>query len=392
MAAAVLCAATVASAGASTPAQTRIVGGQVAKAGTFPWLARVIDFRDDGLVGTCTGTVVSTNLILTAAHCVVDEETGEIAEPSQFSVVTGDVDWRSAERTVSTVSHVLVYPNYEPEGLKHWGDAALLQLTAPITAPPLKLASSAFWVAGTGAVIVGWGRTSYSQETLPDDLNWAEVVVQGKSYCESNAPNFHPLGQVCTIDAPDLTSGICNGDSGGPLLALLPGTEEVVVIGVSVVSYGECSTSKPSLATRSDLIDNWVNARIKELAPPPPAPAPTTTKPAPAAAAPVTLLPTMTQEQAFSYARTTLSEAFGSRFRGRHYYRMTCQRVEATKFKCGVNWTRLPNDYYGYVTVYLALENGRPVWLSKYTIRWVNDYCRYRSSYPGTCKVRLAKG
>jgi trypsin len=384
VAAACACAGLVGSAGASEPVRTQIVGGEVAGPGTFPWLAHVRS-REGAFAYNCTGTVVSSNLVLTAAHCVVDEQTDEFREPGTFDVVTGNVDWKAAERTVSSVSRVLVYPGYEPTGpLQGWGDAALLQLSAPITSPAMGLATTAFWEPGTGAAIVGWGRTSYSQEVPPEQLNWAEVVVQSRAYCEANAPGFHPLGQICTIDAPDQTSGICNGDSGGPLIAVQPGTKELVAIGVSVIGYGECATTKPSLATRSDLIDNWVNNRIIELAPPkPPPPTP------PPEAAPE--LPAMTRNAAAGYVRAALREVFRGRFTGKRQFRVTCRRVEAPKQKCGVNWTRGANDYYGYVTVYYAFQNGGLVWAYRMTVHWVNDWCYFESGYPGSCKVRTVR-
>ncbi len=380
---------TAAPAADSAPAHPRIIGGQIAEPGTFPWLAHV-QSHVGSISYNCTGTVVSSNVILTAAHCVVDEETLEPRSPETFNVVTGSVDWTSAERVVSSVRGVLVYPGYEPEGpLDGWGDAALLQLATPVAAPGLKLAASKFWGPGTAAAIVGWGRTSPSQETPTVLLRWAEVAVQSQAYCEEHAPVFHPLGEICTIDAPDYTSGTCHGDSGGPLIGLLPGTEEPVVIGVSVFGFDECSTSEPSVATRADLIDTWVNNRIAELAPP----QPTRPKPVPQKPAPVTApaLPTMTKRTAIAYTRTALGEALGGRFADKRQFRVTCLSLEAPKQKCGVNWTRGGDDYYGHVTVFFSFQGGALVWDHRMTVHWVNDWCYFHSGLPGTCTVHTVR-
>ena len=126
-------------------AQTSVIGGQVAEPGTFPWMAFVIYFRGNEEAGLCSGTVLAPNLILTAAHCAVDLETGVTNEASGYRVVTGNVDWAAPERQVSGVSQVVVFPHYKASATSPivFGDAALLVLSTPTTAPTISLATPA---------------------------------------------------------------------------------------------------------------------------------------------------------------------------------------------------------------------------------------------------------
>src|SRR5689334_13948240 len=64
-----------------------IVGGHFARTGQFPWLARVLAHRGR-VVDSCSGTVVATDLILTAGHCVEDVQTGIAYGASEFEVRT----------------------------------------------------------------------------------------------------------------------------------------------------------------------------------------------------------------------------------------------------------------------------------------------------------------
>jgi secreted trypsin-like serine protease len=90
----------------------------------------------------CSGTVVSTNVVLTAGHCAVDESTGATLDPSGFTVVTGAVDWTdTVDRHASEVSQVIVDPAYNRAAKT--SDAALLVLSTPTTAPTIRLAGSA---------------------------------------------------------------------------------------------------------------------------------------------------------------------------------------------------------------------------------------------------------
>jgi len=274
---------------ATAPAATAsIIGGTPAEAGTFPELAFIADVRGES-TGWCTGTVVAANVVLTAAHCAEDSESGEVRAPSGYTVVTGNVDWASSPRQVSGVSQVVVYPGYSRTELA--GDAALLILTTPTTAPAITLAAypsdSARLQGGASATMAGWGETLPEQGKPSGTLSWAATTVQQTSYCEANAPPFHAGSEICTIDPPSDETGICFGDSGGPLIAHDPSGAGDMELGVTSHIYGDCLTDRPSVFTRADVIAPWVNewitaARTVPEPAPTPAPKPTPTPPAPA--------------------------------------------------------------------------------------------------------------
>ncbi|MCW3033309.1 MAG: peptidase and chymotrypsin/Hap [Solirubrobacterales bacterium] len=259
-----------------------IIGGTEAASGTFPFLAFVIHKDADGF-GLCTGTVISTNVVLTAGHCGEDAETGVTNEPSGYAVVTGNVDWASPSRQVSGVSKVVIYPGFSRGYLV--GDAALLVLSTPTTVPPIALGTwpsdSTDLEAGRPAVIAGWGRTYFAQEEATERLRWAETVMQRPSYCEANAPTFFPSDELCVIDPPEDETGGCQGDSGGPLISLNPSGSGVIETGVISHNYGECSTTRPTVVTRADLIASWADSWIQAVKPPPPPPPAPPPSPAP---------------------------------------------------------------------------------------------------------------
>ncbi|MHB1861174.1 MAG: S1 family peptidase, partial [Solirubrobacteraceae bacterium] len=261
------CLAASSSSATAQPLSPAIIGGELAKPGTFPWLASITDYRGD-VVGECTGTVVAPRLILTAGHCAENTETGVVNEASGYEVVTGNVDREGIDRQTLRVSNVIVYPYFETSGLlKGWGDAALLVLQTPTTAPAIALAKaseSALWEPGTPAIMAGWGETFYGQELPTEVLRWAETAVRSSEYCEVSAPGFHPLGQLCVIDPPSYSTGGCFGDSGGPLL-VQSATGEPVEIGILRSVYGECLTTMPTVYTRASMVASWVSSWIQTL-------------------------------------------------------------------------------------------------------------------------------
>jgi trypsin len=257
-------------------ARAAVIGGTEAKEGTFPWLAYfddVVELGSGEEGGTCSGTVVATNLVLTAAHCVENPETGTFYKSSGFVVTTGTVEPFSRKTQASTVSRVIIYPGFTRS--TDTGDAALLVLSKPTTAPAISLATSpsdsGILEAGTEAIIVGWGRTNYTKPASAKILRWASTVVQSTEWCGLNASPFDGQDQLCTIDSPSDSATACYGDSGGPLLAESPSRTEELEIGVMSRGEGiECSPRKAILFTRADRIASWVDEWIETLKPTPP--------------------------------------------------------------------------------------------------------------------------
>lgn len=259
---------------AAAVAHEAVIGGTPAEDGTFASVAYIVDFQGKG-VGQCTGTVVAPSLILTAGHCVENMKTGAVNKPSGYRVVTGDVDWVTAARRASTVLGVIVYPGYVRK--VDYEDAALLVLSAPVTAPAIALATTSDigrFQGGSAATMAGWGITSLEQRLPTERLRWADTVVQGHQWCKRNAPPFYEQGELCTITPRSYATGACGGDSGGPLLVPGPAGGEPVEVGIAIHVYGRCSTRRPSVFTRVDSISSWVHTWIEAYKRPPSPPAP----------------------------------------------------------------------------------------------------------------------
>lgn len=261
-------------------AHAAIIGGAPAQTGAYPSLAYVVDFQ--GTVAyQCTGTVIAPSLVLTAGHCAENMQTGALFSASGYRVVIGAVEPLLPELPVSSVLGVIVYPGFNRK--TDDGDAALLVLSAPTTALPVKLASASFakhLADGTSATIAGWGRTSYEQTSLTEHLQFATTAVQGGKWCKGNAPPFYARSEICTISPPSYGTGACEGDSGGPLLVSGP-SGEAVEVGVTDHVYEKCSTRRPSVFADVSALSSWIQSWVLAYAhtPPPPNPSPPTMLP-----------------------------------------------------------------------------------------------------------------
>lgn len=234
-----------------------IRGGEAAKPGDLPSLVFIAylipNGKDEAIV--CTGTVIAPRLVLTAAHCL--QAPGVRVEVENFRVVTGEVDWKAADRTVVDVARTIPYPRYDSESGQ--GDAALLELATPTAAPPMPIAARRFWEEGTEAEIAGWGRVQVGRH---DNhlLHRAGITILGSRLCREEGGSS---GQVCAEDPPPQKATTCFGDSGGPLLAHRPGDGELVEVGV-VHGGQNCNPRYAGTYTSTVPIFHWVRARIAE--------------------------------------------------------------------------------------------------------------------------------
>lgn len=368
-------------------AHSAIVGGTLAAQGTWGFMAEVIHYDTAGNPEFfCSGTVVSSNVILTAGHCGVDEAAGSTLDPSGFRVITGAVNWGDAtNRTVSGVSQVIVEPGYPAGGGPY--DAALLVLSAPIAAPPLRLATPsdlALEQPGMPAFIAGWGET-YAGSGPMLDLAWASTVVQGPGYCGLQSPVYVAGYELCVVNPPTYDTGTCHGDSGGPLV-VADGAGQPVEIGVTSFGPVDCNTASADFFTRVDSFSSWAKSSIAAVAPPPP--------PAPPSSTPTTQqLPYMSLAEARPLVRQTLAGALKRPFAHRHAYTTHCSRNSRVRVSCAFRFWWGPTDYYGNVTVYYEFgSNNKVYWSDKYTVRWVNDQCYLHSRHRRRCRIHTKRG
>ncbi|MGN6276551.1 MAG: S1 family peptidase [Solirubrobacterales bacterium] len=370
-------------ASAEATAGASIVGGREATIAEFPSLSYIEAIEDKHHGFACTGTVVAPRVILTAAHCVEAIEKGTITPPSDYALTTGIADPTKAGP--ENVFHVVanhVFPGFDPGALH--GDAAILILDRPTTAPPLPMAGpadAALYGGGAEVRLAGWGVTHPDAKEAPDNLRTTSMLIQTPSSCRKNTSSFYrPFStsrQLCLL-AADRASGLCFGDSGGPAIGQRPdGTP--VELGINSVVGPSCSTRLPNVLTRVAYVSSWVSewiAATENGAPPP-------------VVDPSTLLPAMTKESADEFAVFTLMNAFGKRFERAKEVAGGCKKASRTRFRCQIAWISGREIYAGTVSPFYVVRQEAVGWDSHYRVEWARLKCIQQH---GHCAIHTKSG
>src|SRR2546423_9256557 len=177
--------------GSRSGGSVRVVGGQPAPAGRYPFVASLQRVGATGAAAHfCGGSLVDETWVLTAAHCM------EGQTPGQFRVVVGATRLSAGDGQVRRPAEVRVDPQYDGDAT-HGADVALVRLSAPVEgiAPvePVRPAERALWEAGDTATVVGWGVTSEAGTAASDELRAARLPIQPETAMKAPAPSRAPF-------------------------------------------------------------------------------------------------------------------------------------------------------------------------------------------------------
>lgn len=243
----------------SAPAAEKIIGGFAVGERMYPWQVRLLVARDK--TAQCGGTLIASQWVLTAAHCLEKSHTSanEYVDVAQLSVAAGHVDIKKL-KPQPLVDRFFVADNYNG-GKPPLGDIALLHLKKPLGKETMGLAAADNgWdqIGGHMLKIAGWGADA-ENGAATQSLQITDVaLLADTTVCGTD---FDAASQLC---AGILAGGrdSCQGDSGGPLFR--GGNQGNMAVQYGVVSYGEgCARQgKGSVYTRVSHYLPWIKATM----------------------------------------------------------------------------------------------------------------------------------
>nr|XP_055035145.1 enteropeptidase isoform X1 [Misgurnus anguillicaudatus] len=232
----------------------RVVGGQDAKKGAWPW---IVSLRWQG-THVCGASLIDSEWLITAAHCVY----GKNIHLSSWVAVLGlhaQFNTEDSDKQYRTIDQIIMNKHYNRRTKE--SDIALMHLETPAIftdyVQPICLPElSTIFEEGEKCFIAGWGRRSET-DTIANVLQQAVVPLVNRTQCQQWMPEYNITEQMICAGYPEGGVDTCKGDSGGPLMC----KEEVywaTLVGVTSFGVGCGRPQRPGVFVNVNRFIEWV--------------------------------------------------------------------------------------------------------------------------------------
>ncbi|XP_072284524.1 acrosin-like [Pyxicephalus adspersus] len=248
-------------------AGSRIVGGNDALPGSWPWLVSIqqpLDYEGRDFAHTCGGTIVNQQWVLTAAHCFK----GVGSDYLEWRLVLGarQLSNLASGTQIRKIIRKIEHEKYNPDTEEN--DIALLRMDRPVTfsnyiQPACLPQKDTVFNHLSECYIAGWGVTSEDSGEPADVLQQAQVHLIETKKCNSTSW-YNGAIRNHNLCAGHEKGGIdsCQGDSGGPLMCRRPQTKTIAVIGITSWGWGCAQAKSPGVYSSAQSFLDWTIAKI----------------------------------------------------------------------------------------------------------------------------------
>ncbi|XP_057370017.1 serine proteinase stubble-like isoform X2 [Daphnia carinata] len=237
----------------------KIVSGENARLGQWPWQVTLQEKTRRGYYHKCGASLLSKDWVLTAAHCLSN------VQPESLLVRMGGIDFASVEDKWIE-SRVQLFPHPQFNIQTQQNDIALLKLLTPLVAYqsstlPICLPDKDMEFDGAQSFVSGWGKLG-EKSPISTRLQYVGVPIINNTECQKIYQPIHKQidrQSICAGYAEGLKDS-CEGDSGGPMMVFKRG--RWVLAGVISWGVGCARPNQPGVSTRVTEYLDWIQTTL----------------------------------------------------------------------------------------------------------------------------------
>ncbi|CAF3364480.1 unnamed protein product [Rotaria sp. Silwood1] len=231
---------------------SKIIGGEQADIDSWGWIVSI----RIGNSHVCGGSLISSTLILTAAHCLMS-----IKSLASLNINAGST-YLSIIHQQRKVSQIYIHQYYDSNTFVN--DIAIIRLSSPINMNDRSIAliclpstkTIYYPPTDTTVVAIGWGVLSSGNKVPSDSLQQVTLKTLSKTSINCRTVIHNNTIQFCS-GVPGGGKDTCQGDSGGPLMIF--SKDQWILVGIT--SYGiSCALADyPGVYTRVSYYIDWIS-------------------------------------------------------------------------------------------------------------------------------------
>jgi trypsin len=219
--------------------RTKIIGGDAAKSGEYPSFA----------FNQCGGTLIRSDIVLTAAHCISLFNTTKLVYIGGTLPTGGEA---------IAITKIIPHPRHSWETNEN--DIMIVKLACKSRARIQKLNfNSRLPAVGSKSQVIGFGSLVEGGQYSPILRKVNVSIVSGSDCAYLYAGWVVDSVMICAGDTIYGNKDACGGDSGGPLLS----TDGQYQYGIVSFGYGCGLANYPGIYTRISPYRRWIESILR---------------------------------------------------------------------------------------------------------------------------------